>query len=89
MNNIVRFSLYQLGSNVVENCLKGAPLAYREAILERIVEAPLASPSNSTQVSLANLLENQFGNYVIQHAFNLSEMSYKYLFYEKIEQAAI
>lgn len=28
IKNIVKFSLYQLGSNVVENCLKGAPVDY-------------------------------------------------------------
>ena len=65
MDNIVHFSLYQLGSNVVENCLKTAPQEYLDSILERIAAVPVATPEGSRDVSLVQLLENQFGNYVI------------------------
>ena len=57
--NIVKFSLYQLGSNVVENCLKGAPAAYKDSILQRLIDVPIGdSPLHPNQVTLANLLEN-------------------------------
>jgi len=52
MDNIVRFSLYQLGSNVVENCLKTAPADYLNAILERISAVPVATPEGSRDVSM-------------------------------------
>ena len=42
----------------------------------------------SDEVSLSDLLENQFGNYVVQHAFNLSSMERKRQIYDKIELAA-
>ena len=49
---------------------------------------PVATPARSSTVSLANLLENQFGNYVVQHAFNMSDRDRKRILFEKIEQAA-
>ena len=77
MDNIVKFSMQQLGSNVIENCLKMAPTEYRDAILERIISMPVATPPRSKTISLAMLMENQFGNYVIQHAYNLSSIDRK------------
>ena len=54
---------------MVENCLKGAPESHRDLILEKIIDIPIAQVYSNHhemhQVSLANLLENQFGNYVI------------------------
>lgn len=58
MDNILRLSLIQLGSNVVEACLKTGLEPYREAILDRIVNMPVATPAGSADVSMANLLEN-------------------------------
>lgn len=58
MENILRLSLIQLGSNVVEACLKTGLEPYREAILERIVSMPVAAPPGSSDVSFAILLEN-------------------------------
>jgi hypothetical protein len=58
IDDIVKFSLYQLGSNVVEHCIKGAPPKQRNAIIDRILEVPVASPKNSKDLSLANLLDN-------------------------------
>ena len=88
IDNIVKFSMQQLGSNVIENCLKMAPSEYREAILERIISLPVASPPRSKSISLSTLMENQFGNYVVQHAYNLSTVDRKHILLEKIEQAA-
>ena len=88
MDNIVRFSLFQLGSNVVENCLKLAPEPYKEAILERIITLPVATPPGSSDVSLSDLLSNQFGNYVVQYAFNMSSEQRKRVLNHKVEQAA-
>ena len=88
IDNIVDYSLYQLGSNVVEHCIKGAPIAQKEAIIDRILQTPVATPKNSQDVSLANLLENQFGNYVIQHAYMNSSADRRQVLHEKIEQAA-
>jgi len=64
-DKILSLSLIQLGSNVVEACLKTELSPYKENILDRIINMPPASPVGSPEISFANLLENQFGNYVI------------------------
>jgi len=48
----------------------------------------VATHNSSKDYSLSNLLENQFGNYVIQHALMLADADRKQVLYEKIEQAA-
>ena len=65
MENMIHFSLYQLGSNVVENCLRMAPDDLKEEILKRVDALPLTTTFENPQISLSMLLENQFGNYVI------------------------
>ena len=49
-----------------------------------IVSSPLAP----NQVALVELLENQFGNYVVQHVFKYSDIDSKLKLYEKVELAA-
>ncbi len=88
MENMVHFSLYQLGSNVVENCLQLAPEPLREEILKRIDALPLTTTYMNPQVSLSMLLDNQFGNYVIQHAFHLADDARKREMRDKINKCA-
>ena len=68
IDDIVPHSLHKFGSNVVEKCLQFAPECRKGMILDRIVGVQVAN----SEYSLAKMIDNEFANYVVQSAFDIS-----------------
>lgn len=63
LGHYAELSMQKFSSNVVEKCLKlGGMDAEREAIVQEMVTSPL----------LARLLQDSYGNYVVQSALSVS-----------------
>ena len=69
IDDIVPHSLHKFGSNVVEKCLQFAPDCRKDMILDRIVGVQVAN----SEYSLAKMIDNEFANYVVQSAFDISD----------------
>ena len=61
IDDIVKFSLHKLGSNVVESCLKFSPDSRKDKILDQINAVPIFH----SDLSLVKMLDNEFANYVV------------------------
>jgi hypothetical protein len=70
LDDLCTLSMHKSGSNVVEKCLKHAPEDRRQDILDRFCGLPLQGTWND--VTLTSLMDNKFGNYVIQRVYDLS-----------------
>lgn len=60
-DDVIKYSLNKLGSNVVESCLSHAPAALKLQILDRIIGVQVMDG----ELSLVRMIENDYANYVI------------------------
>ena len=82
IDDIVKHSLHKFGSNVVEKCLLHAPTKRKGMILDRIVGVQVAN----SELSLAKMIDNEFANYVVQSAFEISDDQKRSILIQKIQQ---
>jgi hypothetical protein len=80
LDDLCQLSMHKSGSNVVEKCLKYSPEDRRQDILDRFCGLPL----QGNDVTLTSLMENKFGNYVIQRVYDLSSKVGKEILVRKI-----
>lgn len=85
-------SLYKSGSNVVEKCLQYAPPDKQQEILDRFVGMPMVKSDinifskGDSEVTLANLMDSKFGNYVIQRVYSMCDKGSKAILVAKIRE---
>jgi hypothetical protein len=80
LDDLCQLSMHKSGSNVVEKCLKYSPEDRRQDILDRFCGLPL----QGNDVTLTSLMDNKFGNYVIQRVYDLSSKVGKEILVRKI-----
>ena len=80
LDDIVKHSLHKFGSNVVEKCLQHAPNRRKHMILDRIVGVQVAN----SELCLARMIDNEFANYVVQSAFEISDEQKRSILIQKI-----
>ena len=61
LDDIVQLSMHKFGSNVVEKCLELAPEDKRESLLDCIIGVPVSNH----RLTLIDLMNSQFANYVV------------------------
>jgi pumilio RNA-binding family len=74
--------LHKFGSNVVEKCLEHSPQHKKELIVDRIVGVPVANH----RITLVDLINSQYANYVVQRTFDISNQQRREILLKKIEQ---
>ena len=82
-------TISQDGSKLLENCIKmigvfSNPKLY--LILNRVVNLPTQRTQNDQRIYFSDVATNRFGNYVIQRAFEQSNVKQKNVIVEKIKQ---
>lgn len=82
LDDIIQLSLHKFGSNVVEKCLELSPEDKRELILDRIVGVPVSNH----RLTLTDLMNSQYANYVVQRTFEMSNPQRRGILIFKIEQ---
>lgn len=85
LDDIVQLSLHKFGSNVVEKCLELSPEDKRELILDRIVGVPVSNH----RLTLIDLMNSQYANYVVQRTFEMSNPVRRGILVYKIEQVLL
>ncbi|MFM7858706.1 MAG: hypothetical protein ACKO96_43995 [Flammeovirgaceae bacterium] len=65
IDDIVELSMHKYGSNVVEKCLQHLPADRKSQIVDRLVSVPIAYQ----QITLVDMLQSKYANFVVQKAF--------------------
>ena len=85
IDQIIAHSIDKLGSNVVESCLRFAPETRKKLILDKIVDVQIQSMDEN---NLARMINNDYGNYVVQIAYEISNFEQREKLYTKFFKAA-
>ena len=82
IDDIVELSMHKYGSNVVEKCLQHLSADRKSQIVDRLVSVPIAHQ----QITLIDMLQSKYANFVVQKAFQMATDDRRGILLSKIDQ---
>lgn len=82
IDDIVELSMHKYGSNVVEKCLQHLSADLKSQIVDRLVSVPIAHQ----QITLIDMLQSKYANFVVQKAFQMATDDRRGILLSKIDQ---